>query len=84
MKNVGKILNFKGVFVPERDITEALKLVKDLRLRATYKAIHPVAVRIALKYALAVDDEFAKEQLTQEQEAAIAEVVQKLHKIAKE
>jgi hypothetical protein len=74
------ILNFKGVFVPERDITEALKLAKELRLKSVYRFIHPVALRIALKYALAVDDTFAKQQLTPEQEEAINKYVQQLLK----
>jgi hypothetical protein len=81
---MSKIVNFKGVFVPERDILEALKLVKELREKTVYRAIHPVATRIALKYALMVDDEFAKQQLTPEQDAAINEAVQKLYKIANE
>jgi len=84
IEKMSKIVNFKGVFVPERDILEALKLVKELREKTVYRAIHPVATRIALKYALMVDDEFAKQQLTPEQDAAINEAVQKLYKIANE
>jgi hypothetical protein len=79
---MSKIINFKGVFVPERDIVEALKLVKELREKVIYKGIHPVATRIALKYALMVDDEASKSQLTPEQEEAINETVRKLYKIA--
>jgi hypothetical protein len=77
---VVKILNFEGVFVPERDINEALNLAKELRLKSVYKFIHPVALRIALKYALTVDDTFAKQQLTPEQEEAINKYVQQLLK----
>jgi hypothetical protein len=49
---MSKIINFKGILVPERDIVEALKLVKELREKVIYKGIHPVAIRVALKYAL--------------------------------
>jgi transcription termination factor NusB len=77
---VVKILNFEGVFVPERDINEALNLAKELRLKSVYRFIHPVAIRIALKYALTVDDTFAKQQLTPEQEEAINKYVQQLLK----
>ena len=77
---VVKILNFEGVFVPERDINEALNLAKELRMKSVYRFIHPVAIRIALKYALTVDDTFAKQQLTPEQEEAINKYVQQLLK----
>jgi len=79
-----KIINLKGVLIPERDVREALRLVRELRLKSVYKSLHPVAVRIALKFALAVDDEFAKQRLTSEQEAAIDKMVKDLRKLTKE
>jgi len=79
-----KIFNLKGVFVPERDVKEALKLVRDLRLKSIYKSIHPVAMRIALKFALMVDDEIAKQRLTAEQEEAIDKMVKDLRKLINE
>ena len=75
-------IKFDGVTVPEKDIIEALKLVKELRMKAIFKAIHPIALRIALKYATAVDDFFAKKHLTPQQEAQITREVEKLLKQA--
>jgi len=75
-----RLLVFDGLIVPERDIVEALNLAKDMRLKSIYRGIHPVALRIALKYALAVDDMFAKQQLSPEQEEAINRYVQQLLK----
>ena len=79
-----RMLNFNGAIVPERDIIEALKLAKDMRLKSVYRNIHPVALRIALKYAIAVDDKFAKQQLSKVQEEAINRYVQQLLKEVEE
>ena len=73
-----EFLNFNGVNVPEKDVAEALYLVKELRLKSMFKAIHPIALRIALKYALAIDDLLAQKHLTPEQEKTINKYVEKL------
>ena len=73
---MARILNFDGILVPEWEIVEAINILKLLRR----KSLHPVAVRIALKYALAVDDKFAKQQLSKEQDEAINRYVQQLLK----
>lgn len=57
--------------VSELDVKRALLLVRDLRAKAVVGNIHPVAFRIALKYALKVDDVLSKQILNAEQEKAI-------------
>jgi len=52
-----------------RHLTEALKLVRDLRAKAIAMNIDPRAIRVALKFALLVDDKCAREAgLTDEQD----------------
>ncbi|MEM1551604.1 MAG: hypothetical protein QXH03_02905 [Candidatus Bathyarchaeia archaeon] len=52
-----------------RHLIEALKLMRDFRAKAVAMNIDARAVRVALKFALLVDDKCAKEAgLTEEQD----------------
>jgi hypothetical protein len=63
----------------ELHLKAALLLVKEFRFKCVQQDLDPRAVRIALKYALKIDDYLAKQHgLTQEEEQKINEIAEKL------
>jgi len=60
----------------EADLKEALLLVRDLRLKALH--LDARAVRVALKFALMVDDYFASQQLTKEEDEELTRMAKEL------
>lgn len=73
----------EGVYmVPERDLYEALRLVRKMRRKALEQGLNPIAVRIALKLALLIDDQFAAKKLSLDQLAQIdVFTVELFHKV---
>jgi len=65
----------------EQHLTRALMLERDRRLQAIMLDLDPRATRVALKYALLVDDFLSKEHgLTTEEDKQLDEIAQKLFK----
>ena len=64
--------------ISNEDIKRALILVRDLRLKGMRSNINPKAIRIALKYALLVDDHFAKQRLKLSEEKELDERAKRL------
>jgi hypothetical protein len=62
----------------ELHLKAALLLVKEFRFKCVQQKLDPRAVRVALKYALKIDDYLAKQHLTQEEEQKINEIAEKL------
>lgn len=63
----------------ELHLKAALLLVRDLRAKAVMQGLDPRAVRVALKYALMVDDYLAKEKgLTPPEEQELNRITKKL------
>jgi len=63
----------------ELHLKSALLLVRDLRAKAFKQGLDPRAVRVALKYALMIDDYVAKEKgLTQAEEQQLEKLAQEL------
>jgi len=62
----------------EEDLKKALILVRDLRAKALQ--LDPRAVRIALKFALMIDDYLAKERITQEEDEQLTRIAENLFK----
>ena len=60
------------------DIMRALFLVKNLRLIGIRSNINPRAMRIALKYALLVDDHFAKQRVTPAEDKKLDAIARRL------
>jgi len=57
-------------------MVRALALVRDLRIKAIRERVDPKAVRIALKYALLVDD--AVMRLSPQEEEKLTKIAEKL------
>lgn len=66
--------------IEDNDLKKALLLVRELRRQALIQNVDPVAMRIALKFALKVDDLCAQQRLTEAEEKAIEIYVDKLVK----
>lgn len=62
----------------EEHLKAALLLVRDFRAKALAADLDPRAVRVALKYALLVDDKFMKDHLSLEEEQKITQIAQML------
>jgi len=63
----------------EEHLTQALLLVKALRLEALIRKLHPSAVRVALKYALLIDTYLAKQHgLTTQEDEKLNQMAEKL------
>jgi len=63
----------------EKQLTAALRLMRDFRYRAIVQGIDARATRIALKCALLMDDYVCKEKgLTQEEDAKLTAIAQDL------
>jgi len=58
-------------FIDEDEVKRALLLIRDLRYRTYQDDINPLAMRIALKVALYIDDIEANRKLKPEQEAML-------------
>ncbi len=62
-------------------LRRALLLVRNLRLHAVAQRLDAHAVRVALKYALMVDDELSRMHgLTQAEDEQLTEIAKKLFK----
>ena len=80
-----RILRGVGVKVNDEEVWEthlkaALLLVREFRCKAVVQMLDPRAVRVALKYALMIDDYIAKEEkgLTQAEEQQLEKLAQEL------
>lgn len=62
----------------EKNLKAALLLVRNLRLQAVMQGINPKAVRVALKFALIVDDYLSRERLTREEDENLTEIAKDL------
>ena len=64
----------------ETHLKAALLLVREFRYKAVIQMLDPRAVRVALKYALMIDDYIAKEEkgLTQAEEQQLEKLAQEL------
>jgi len=63
----------------EANLKAALLLVRDLRLEAYVQKLDPRAVRVALKYALIVDDYLTKQHgLTADEDMNLTKIAQDL------
>jgi hypothetical protein len=62
----------------EEDLKKALILVRDLRAEALH--LDARAVRVALKFALMIDDYLAKERITQEEDEQLTRIAENLFK----
>jgi hypothetical protein len=66
----------------EDELERALMLIRDLRLRAVLENIDARALRVALKFALMVDDYLAREKLSREEDAELTRIAEELFKIS--
>lgn len=76
-----KCENFTSKNDWDRHLVKALMLVRELRLKAVQQDLDTRAVRVALKYALLIDDELSREHgIRKEEERKINLVAQDLFK----
>lgn len=58
----------------EEDLKKAMNLLRNMRYECNQQRINPVAFRIALKFALHVDDRYARQHLNIQEEIKIEEI----------
>jgi len=63
----------------ENELLAAVTLIRDFRLKVVIQDIDPRAARVALKWALMIDDYLAKKHgLTEEEDQKLTEIAEKL------
>ena len=68
----------KALGIPERDLTLAMTLVRDFRIRVITAGLDPRATRIAILFAELVDWHFASKRLAVEEMDKLREIAQDL------
>lgn len=79
--DVGLVMSTHRVF--EEDLRMALMLVRDLREKYLRWGKDARALRVALKFALKVDDFFAKDHITEEEDKGLDELAERLFRTAR-
>jgi len=69
----------KALGIPERDLTLAMTLIRDFRIRAIKAGLDPRATRIAIIFANLSDYHFAKQRLSPEELAKLEEIARDLY-----
>jgi len=69
----------KQLGIPERDLTLAMTLIRDFRIRAIRAGIDPRATRIAIIFANLSDYHFARPRLSPRELAKLEEIARDLY-----
>jgi len=69
----------KRLGIPERDLKQALLLIRDLRLKAFKLGIDPRATRIAIIYMNLSDYHWASKKLTKKELTELKVIAQELY-----
>ena len=68
----------KVLGIPETDLTQAIVLIRELRIKAYYANLDPRATRIALLYAVKGDLEFAKDKLSERELKTLDDIAENI------
>jgi len=73
----------KRLGISEKDLTQALLLIRDLRLRVLERGIDPRATRIAIIYANLVDYHWASKILSKKELWELEQIARELYNLVK-
>jgi hypothetical protein len=74
----------KALGIPERDLTLAMTLIRDFRIRAIKNGLDSRATRIAILFADLSDEYFAKQRLSENDLAKLEEIARELFSSCKD